>query len=135
MQTLRKRIFGVNFNRPDEHRKVFQMYLAGWRLVIANCPLKVKKNRNEMTGWERGRFKNELLDKNGHRCECCGRHLEYKDAQLHHILPISMAPHLAKTKSNMMILCNCCHKAIHGNPFVYSQQILDHYPEVASQLQ
>lgn len=113
---------------------VIRLYLKGWRLVIANCPVKVKKNRNEMSGWKRKRLRGYLLRRSGDTCEQCGRHLEWKEAEIHHILPVSMAPELAQEKSNLMCLCHQCHVSLHSNPIAYTRQIVGYYPEMASKL-
>lgn len=125
--------FHIHAGRNKHGKKYFKICLYSWRFVVANCSVQIKGSRNEMTKGQRRRFREQLLEENENKCECCGKQLTHLDAQLHHILPICMAPELAADKSNLMLLCPTCHKAIHSNPFVYSRQILDRYPEVAAQ--
>lgn len=111
----------------------FKLCIREWRIVIANCPVKIKKFRNEMTAKKRRAIKLWLLDRTGGKCEMCGRTVEYGTMSLHHILPVSMAPELSTTKSNMMCLCSDCHRKIHRNPLVYTRQIAEYYPSRAAQ--
>lgn len=50
----------------------------------------------------------KLRDK---RCQCCGE--EDKPLEVHHILPISKFPSLAAEESNLITLCQSCHRLYH----------------------
>lgn len=116
-------------------RQFFKQWrIRRFRIAIANVSIRPRKSRNEMTGWARSRIKNALLDRSEWRCEKCGCKInDWHDAELHHIIPISMDPGKATDKGNMMILCKDCHKQIHSNPFAYVRQIAERFPEVAMQ--
>ena len=44
-------------------------------------------------------------------CQCCGEH--NKILEVHHIMPISKYPNLASDTSNLIALCQHCHKKYH----------------------
>lgn len=50
----------------------------------------------------------KLRDK---RCQCCGE--EDKLLEVHHILPIAKFPSLASEESNLITLCQSCHRLYH----------------------
>ena len=114
--------------------RIFRFYFKGWRFVIANCPVKVKKHRNEMTGWERRRLKAYIYKRADGLCECCGKALEENDIEMHHIAPVCLAPELSKNKDNLLCLCTACHRRIHSNPFANTRIIAIHNPEYAKML-
>lgn len=109
--------------------RFFKVCIFGWRFVIANCPVRIKKNRNLVRQDKRRRIKVEQFEAAGHRCEMCGAEIAYDEAQMHHILPVCIAPELAAEPSNMMCLCDECHRWLHANPFAYAAQIESRFPD------
>lgn len=64
-----------------------------------------------------------VYNKQGGICAMCGKHLEYKKCELHHVLPFNNFLKYASDESNMEVLCHKCHKSIHCNPFLQSRLI------------
>lgn len=48
----------------------------------------------------------ELIKEKGY-CEKCG---ERMNLQVHHIIPVRLAPQLALDRSNLQVLCRLCHQ-------------------------
>lgn len=125
---------GLHAGKNNQGKKYLKICVCNWRFVIANGPVSIKNPRTLLGGKLRKKIKGRKLEEQECKCEICGKDLsDWKHAELHHILPVSLVPELARDPKNMMILCHECHKAIHDNPFVYSRQILDYYPKVAAQ--
>lgn len=63
------------------------------------------------------RFQGECLEARHHQCEHpgCGTH---RHVHAHHKIPISLAPHLAFTSSNIELLCPVHHAMYHGWQFI-----------------
>ena len=131
---MKSKFSSVHFGKTQKGNKYMKICLGNWRLVIANCPVALKNQRTLLGGRLRRKIKEHKLEERQCKCEICGKELtDFRRAELHHIIPVSLVPEMARDPKNMMILCRDCHKAIHSNPFVYSRQILDYYPEVAAQ--
>ena len=67
----------------------------------------------------------------GGKCEYCGREIDYRGMQLHHVVPVSMNG--TNNPHNLMCLCSECHHLIHGNAVVNHDLIekkLREHPEV-----
>ena len=67
----------------------------------------------------------------GGKCEYCGREIDYRGMQLHHVVPASMNG--TNNPHNLMCLCSECHHLIHGNAVVNHDLIekkLREHPEV-----
>lgn len=124
---------GLHAGKNNQGKKYLRICVCNWRFVIANGPVSIKNPRNLVSHKLRKKIKARKLEEHECKCEICGKDLNWENAELHHILPVSLAPEFARDPKNMMILCHDCHKAIHSNPFVYSRQILDYYPKVAAQ--
>lgn len=64
-------------------------------------------------------IKHVLWQERKHECALCKKALEYKQAQVHHVLPYHRFPDLATKRNNMIFVCNDCHREIHyRNPFL-----------------
>jgi hypothetical protein len=49
-------------------------------------------------------------------CEMCAKcGIATAASEVHHIIPIDEAPWLRLERSNLMSVCNACHKSIHAN--------------------
>ena len=52
----------------------------------------------------------------GDPCHICGKPIDYKYSQLHHVLPYSRMGQFATDERNVLLLCHDCHQEIHSNP-------------------
>ena len=70
-----------------------------------------KKNwrKYNQIGWQKQRFRNEILKKKGY-CKNCNIK---KELQIHHNKPAKLFPELFYDKSNIIVLCQNCHKKLH----------------------
>ena len=56
-------------------------------------------------------------------CEWCGRE---KKLEVHHDIPVAIAPGLAASRSNLRTMCKPCHRVVaHGNNFHTYESNLD----------
>lgn len=78
--------------------------------IFENC-LKID-NHKKARHLEKG-IQQRTLKKFHHRCSICGKET---DLTVHHILAKSDYPHLKFRINNLMIVCNECHKRMHGIP-------------------
>ncbi len=76
-----------------EHQKVVQ---------------KVRKNLNNSKA-----FKKRIRELKGNKCWCCGDKGSKGQLQLHHIIPLSTRPDLAKEVDNIILLCPEHHTQYH----------------------
>lgn len=56
------------------------------------------------------RISRQLINEVGH-CERCG---SFDNLQVHHIIPVRLAPALALDRSNLQVLCRTCHQTETG---------------------
>ena len=87
--------------------------------VCAKCGAgKANKSRNTTEhgydgAWKRLSLRKRTIDP---LCEMCLRQgLAVPVDEVHHIVPIDVAPWLRLVWSNLMSVCNACHKGIHAN--------------------
>jgi len=111
-------------NKKEERhfKKCFR--LGKWRIYLTyNFRLKGTQSRDDGGShyWRSVHIKSKLYEKNGHKCELCGRHIEYKQTQLHHVLPYHRFREFEFDERNFMCLCKDCHRSIHLNPFLDSK--------------
>ena len=102
--------------------RLYRLKIGHWRLVLANCRLK-KMNpgmarRSKSFGVSMIINKRRRYKQNGGTCELCGKHIDYDDAEIHHILPFSEFPQYGKEPGNLEVVCDECHHAIHRNPYI-----------------
>lgn len=62
------------------------------------------------------KIKSQRYRRIGGICEHCGRPLSEFALQIHHVIPVSEAPHLMTAPSNIQLLCPSCHTRIHQAP-------------------
>lgn len=118
----------------DTIRRVWQMTLPkGWRLYLANCPMKPRVPRTtgdadaELRRMKRNgrvhahKAKDALYRRQKGCCYVCGQHFETYQMQCHHLLPQNRYPELGSVRENMALVCPACHKEIHDNPFLNSR--------------
>ena len=62
------------------------------------------------------RLRKEALHLARYRCAHCKRDVRNggKSVNVHHIIPIEVAPHLAFDLRNLRVLCTKCHNTAHG---------------------
>lgn len=99
--------------------------------ITWNLRLKARNKRDDIFGclktpllrrksWERAQGK----------CERCGKDIDYKVCELHHVLPLGRFKEFADDINNMQCLCHDCHKDIHCNPFLEAKLIRERCNEL-----
>lgn len=76
-----------------------------------NCRLKRKTGRSR--GVEHYAGSGITKEKGNMTCELCGFTFPAKKMTVHHVLPRSTFPRLNEDERNKMVVCRCCHEAIH----------------------
>ena len=64
-----------------------------------------KRCVNQQTGW---RYR--ALERAGYKCQICG---SVKDLNVHHIIPVCVAPQFIDNDGNAAVVCRECHEMIH----------------------
>lgn len=98
-----------------------QIRIGRLRIYVTTFRMKRTMKRDE-----RDRFLKKTLQKLKHVryrriggiCECCGHCFNEYDLEIHHVIPVSDAPHLSSSPSNIQLLCHECHYRHHhpGKP-------------------
>lgn len=106
--------------------------ILGVKIYICNLNLKpYTRSLDNRCADLRRASRQALYDRAGGKCEYCGREIEYRGMQLHHVVPVSMNG--TNNPHNLMCLCSECHHLIHGNAVVNHDLIekkLREHPEV-----
>lgn len=93
----------------------------GLYFYVSNCRMKKRPNRDVLFTGHREHIhvenKKKLYERQGRVCLECGQHIEYRDIELHHVLPYSRFPELKTSIRNSVLLCHRCHKEVHCNPW------------------
>lgn len=93
--------------------RFFRLKVGQYNLYLAHhamMPIQFEKRaRNK----KRRKLRGILLDERGHKCEICGRDLDWKTISVHHIKPRLTHPELEFEKDNLMALCFDCHMQLH----------------------
>ena len=101
---------------------IYKLKMFGWRLYIANVRMKkmtpaaAARRQCFYTAAMKNKRK-RMLANNGGMCEVCGRKMKQEEMQLHHVLPYSEFPQYGMNPSNLEMVCDDCHHAIHLNPY------------------
>lgn len=102
--------------------------LRGWRLYLCNC--RMKKMNPSAVARRQGFYtaamqtkKKRMFANGGGRCDLCGRKMKHDELQLHHILPYAEFPQYGMNPSNLEMVCDDCHHAIHMNPYTNLQRM------------
>ena len=118
----------------QERKKKYMLKvdILGVKIYICNLNLKpyIRSLDNRCADLRRA-SRQALYDRAGGKCEYCGREIEYRGMQLHHVVPVSMNG--TNNPHNLMCLCSECHHLIHGNAVVNHELIekkLREHPEV-----
>lgn len=99
----------------------YRMKLFGLYLYISNVRMKKRTKRDIIfSGFVVDHLvenKRKLYERQGHRCPHCGQVFDFKQLELHHILPVARFPELSQSIRNGIMLCHACHKEVHVNPW------------------
>ena len=102
-------------------KRTFRILPNRLYITISNCRVKKRANNHVATH----NFNDNMKEIKSYRykqqqgkCPSCGQLTDLKEMELHHVLPWCRFPELRARKSNMMLLCHCCHKEIHINPWL-----------------
>ena len=118
----------------QERKKKYMLKvdILGVKIYICNLNLKpYTRSLDNRCADLRRASRQALYDRAGGKCEYCGREIEYRGMQLHHVVPVSMNG--TNNPHNLMCLCSECHHLIHGNAVVNHDLIekkLCEHPEV-----
>ena len=118
----------------QERKKKYMLKvdILGVKIYICNLNLKpYTRSLDNRCADLRKASRQALYDRAGGKCEYCGREIEYRGMQLHHVVPVSMNG--TNNPHNLMCLCSECHHLIHGNAVVNHDLIekkLREHPEV-----
>ena len=118
----------------QERKKKYMLKvdILGVKIYICNLNLKpYTRSLDNRCADLRRASRQALYDRAGGKCEYCGREIEYRGMQLHHVVPVSMNG--TNNPHNLMCLCSECHHLIHGNAVVNHELIekkLREHPEV-----
>jgi 5-methylcytosine-specific restriction endonuclease McrA len=113
-------IEGTQIRIPSERRKARHIIKLMDSLLEARHRLTISR-RVFLTRWSSLRkalfltpdyqeLRREVLQRNNGKCELCG---EAPTVHMHHLIGVSMNPHLALRKENVKGTCRPCHKAEH----------------------
>ena len=79
-------------------------------------------------GWLRVRL--QVLERDKYACSKCRDAGKYTKANtVHHLRPLSEAPHMALDLGNLTSLCHACHEAIHSRVPLAGKQLAEMFPE------
>jgi 5-methylcytosine-specific restriction endonuclease McrA len=107
--------------------------------VCTKCGAGTKHKSRSSTQYgydRRWRLLSERIRNEQPLCEMCAKQgIATAATEVHHIIPIDEAPWLRLERSNLMCLCNACHKIIHtslvGNHPVWKRiDLIDNQPVV-----
>ena len=108
--------------------RIYRLKLMGWRLYLANC--RMKKVNPSAVARHKGCYsaamkskKKRMFAVSGGTCDICGCRMSQDDLQLHHILPYAEFPQYGMNPSNLEMVCDECHHAIHMNPYENLQRM------------
>lgn len=104
--------------------KGVMMKFYGLHLYLTTCPMKERKRssakeKKNVLRLIRIRKINELCG-----CELCGKELDMRNSELHHIKPISLYPELKLDPENLMLLCHECHVGLHRDVTAKAYELL-----------
>lgn len=113
----------------NDGKDVTKRWIKRWRMfgltfAVSNCRVKMREPSKMRwhyadTGGDRSpmkHLKHKIYSRAEGCCEMCGKPVEYKNSQLHHVLPYARMMQFATDERNVMLLCHGCHQEIHSNP-------------------
>ena len=106
-------------NAKGTFKKSFK--ILGLYLTISNCRVKkrITDGYTRKHGDNRRMFKikQRVFQSGNGCCPLCGRKFDFREMELHHVLPLARFQDLIFDERNIMLLCHECHKEIHCNPY------------------
>jgi len=97
---------------PDEEIKVAELFIKSWDAAeVYDRVLAVKKTYYSFSNTDYDQTKAEVLERDKYRCKKCG---SFERPEVHHIIPIRVAPELFCDVWNMIVLCSDCHDLVAG---------------------
>lgn len=104
--------------KHDRHWKTM-LKVGKWRLYLTyNYRMKNAQERDQKRGGQNPVIKRKLYAKTDGHCMMCGKKVEYRESQMHHVLPYWLFRELAEDERNAQLLCRTCHSNCHRNPFL-----------------
>lgn len=109
------------FTKPKKWIKRFHIF--GLFFAVSNGRLKKRDTRIYHGGWSSYHADREwIFEQQEHRCPMCGAEFEsHKLMEAHHVLSWGRFPELRQKRENIVMLCHCCHKEVHCNPYLNIQ--------------
>lgn len=98
----------------------WHIYISPVRLYVIPCS---RSNRGVGIARRMKTLHNRRYKSTDGCCELCGKHFEYDQMQMHHILPLAEFPRFGRKHWNVLMLCRHCHYMIHKNPVVNMEQM------------
>lgn len=109
------------------NRKTFKKLFkfGNLRIYITwNLRLKARNKRDDIFGClKTPRLRHKLWERAQGKCERCGKDIDYKVFESHHVLPLGRFKEFADDINNMQCLCHDCHKEIHCDPYKEIRQM------------
>lgn len=90
--------------------------LFGLYFYVSDVRMRRRPDRDQRLRNKRkllGVIKRQLYTQQAGCCNRCGRRYDMDCLEMHHIVSVKDAPHLACTKRNIELLCHECHRSEH----------------------
>lgn len=117
----------------DGHPNPPKQWIKKWRMfglffAVSNGRLKKRpwrdiRFRQHGTQEKMCEIKGRIYKRNGGKCPHCGKEMDIKGMELHHVLPWGRFPEYRMKAANLELLCHKCHNEIHVNPFLNIQMM------------
>ena len=122
METFRNTKANKIWNRKT-FKKLFKF--GNLRIYITwNLRLKARNKRDDIFGcFLTPRLRHKLWERAQGKCERCGKEIDYRVCELHHVLPLCRFKEFADDINTMQCLCHDCHKDIHCDPYKQVKQM------------
>jgi hypothetical protein len=118
-------------------KRLFKFF--GLYFYVSTCRMKKRPKRdlmfNQFSCDINKKNKEKLYERQQGRCPECGAEVEYDAMELHHVLPYARYPELKNSIRNSVLLCHCCHKEVHLNPWKNIQMMKAKAAEMEIDLQ
>ncbi len=116
----------LNDGKDMQKRWIKRWRIFGLTVAVSNCRVKMREPSKmrwhyawDGSGGGRSpmsRLKYKVYRRSDGHCEICGKTVDYKGSQLHHVLPYCRMSQFAIDERNVLLLCHDCHQEIHSNP-------------------
>ena len=100
----------------DRNHLIFSPHLTVNEHSLSTGEYNSRRARNKFLTYH---YKNKKLIPKFFPCDnpCCRNKLIWAQMQLHHIIPVKLAPQLRYDIKNVLLLCPSCHRAIHDSQY------------------